>query len=184
MNKGEIIVIPTDTVYGLAACLYDKEALEKIYAVKGREQSKQIPILISSVNQIKDIAIYDKKIKKIMDKFWPGALTIVMKTTPDFKHKTGEETIAVRMPKHSKALELINTYGVLRVTSLNKSGEPPLEDMNDIIKQYGNVVSKIYENGDVDKSQVSSTVMMFVNDEIKILREGTIDIKEILNSVS
>jgi L-threonylcarbamoyladenylate synthase len=179
MNKGELIVMPTDTVYGLAAMLYDEIALRKIYDVKGREQSKQIPLLISSIEQIKDIAIYDEKIKTLMDRFWPGALTIVMKTTDEFMRKTGESTIAIRMPKHPKALELIAKYGVLRVTSLNKSNEKPLENIVEIKKQFGNFVSKIYEQGDYPKSHVSSTVITFKNNKVIILRQGAIMLDEL-----
>jgi len=181
MNKGELIVMPTDTVYGLAAMLYDEIALQKIYEVKGREQSKQIPLLISSIDQIKDIAIYDKKIKILMDRFWPGALTIVMMTTDEFMKKTGESTIAIRMPKHPKALELIDKYGVLRVTSLNKSGEPPLESIVEIKKTFGHVVSGIYEHGQVPKSHISSTVIVYHDGKINILRQGAITKEMILN---
>ncbi len=180
MNNGDLIVMPTDTVYGLAARLYDEEALKKIYEVKGREQSKQIPLLISNLDQIKDIAVFDEHVKKIMDRFWPGALTIVMETTPRFKQKTGEDTIAIRMPKHPKALELIELNGILRVTSLNKSGEPPLDDINDIKKQFGSFVSHIYPHGDVLKSHVSSTVMQYKKHEIKILREGMITLEDLM----
>lgn len=180
MNKGELIVMPTDTVYGLAAKLYDKEALQKIYEVKGRDQSKQIPLLISSIEQIKDIAIYDKHIEKLMRKFWPGALTIVMKTTPTFKQKTGEDTIAIRMPKHPKALALIHENGILRVTSLNKSGEKPLEDLNDIKEIFGSYVTHIYPHGDIEKSHVSSTVILIDGKDIKILREGPIKYEDLM----
>ncbi|QWB96360.1 threonylcarbamoyl-AMP synthase [Mycoplasmatota bacterium] len=180
MNKGELIVMPTDTVYGLAAMLYDEIALQKIYEVKGREQSKQIPLLISSIDQIKDIATYDKKIKTLMDRFWPGALTIVMNTTDEFIKKTGESTIAIRMPKHPKALALIDEYGVLRVTSLNKSGEPPLESIEEIKKTFGHVVSEIYEQGDYLKSHVSSTVITFKNNKVIILRQGAIMLDELI----
>ncbi len=182
MNKGELIVMPTDTVYGLAAMLYDEEALKKIYEVKGREQSKQIPLLISAIDQIKGIAIYDEKIEKIMKKFWPGALTIVMDTTQAFMDKTGEKTIAIRMPKHPKALELIDKYGVLRVTSLNKSGEAPLEDIDEIKSQFGKFVSEIHPHGDEAKSNVSSTVMMFQNGSIKILRQGSITLNDLMQA--
>lgn len=180
MNKGELIVMPTDTVYGLAAKLYDEEALQKIYKVKGREQSKQIPLLVSSIEQIKDIAVYDAYIEKLMHKFWPGALTIVMKTTPAFKQKTGEDTIAIRMPKHPKALALIDENGVLRVTSLNKSGQPPLDDIKDIKHIFGKYVSNIYPHGDIEKSHVSSTVILVDGKDIKILREGHITYHDLM----
>ncbi|MCD4826672.1 MAG: threonylcarbamoyl-AMP synthase [Acholeplasmataceae bacterium] len=179
MNKGDLIVIPTDTVYGLAAKLYDDEALLKIYEIKGREQSKKIPLLISHIDQLKDVCVTSDLSLKLMNTYWPGALTIVLNTTPIFKSKTGEETIAVRMPKHPTALKLIDTYGILRVTSLNKSGEEPLSNIKDINKIFGNFVNEIYPHGDIDKSHVSSTVVDLTTDEIKILRQGDIKLEDL-----
>ena len=94
MKKGELIIMPTDTVYGLCAMLYDQEALEKIYVLKGREQSKQIPILLSSIGEAKEIAIVSKEAEFIMERYWPGKLTIVLKATDLYKDKTSENTVA------------------------------------------------------------------------------------------
>ena len=180
MKNGNLMVIPTDTVYGLAAKLYDQEALEKIFVVKGREQSKQIPILISSFDQIKDIALYSEHAKLAMEAFWPGAITFVLKTTPIHEEKTGEKTIAIRMPNHPLALDIINKNGPLRATSLNKSGEPPLTRIEDIKKVFGQHVETIYEQT-LKQSDVSSTVVDFQSDDFKILREGDIKKSDIDN---
>ena len=110
MYEGDLIILPTDTVYGLAAKLYDVKALEKIYKIKGKKQSKQIPVLISQVNQLKDICVMSKFATELMKKYWPGALTMVLKTTHEYFEKTKEETLAVRMPKHPVTVKLLDTY--------------------------------------------------------------------------
>lgn len=178
MNKGELIILPTDTVYGLAAKLYDKEALEKIYQLKGREQSKQIPILCAKIEDLKGIAEITPEAKKLMEAFWPGAITFVLSTTPSFYEKTGEKTIAARIPNHKLALQLIRKYGVLRATSLNKSGQPPMNEMAEIRKVFGNDVHEIYEQNETP-SLVSSSVVDVTSSGFKMLREGTITEKDI-----
>ena len=182
MKHGSLIIIPTDTVYGLAAKLYDQGALEKIYVVKGREQSKQIPILISSFDQIKEIAIYNKKAELAMKTFWPGAITFVLSTTPKHEALTGEKTIAIRMPNHPLALEIISINGPLRATSLNKSGEPPMTDIQEIKNVFGQHVEMIHEQT-LKQSNVSSTVVDFHVEPFNMLREGDIkkeDIEQLL----
>lgn len=182
MNKGDLIIIPTDTVYGLAARLYDEEGLEKIYELKGRDLSKQIPILISSINQLDDIAVYDDFAKRVMEIFWPGPLTIVLPTTELFKVRTGEDTIAVRMPNHSKALSIIDQSGVLRVTSLNKSGEPPLENQKMIMDMFGSKVRAVFwQSENFKPSNMSSTVAKIDGYDVEILREGSITKEDILS---
>lgn len=184
MNKGDLIIIPTDTVYGLAAKLYDEEGLKKIFEIKGRDQSKQIPILCHEISDLNNIADLDNVSRILMEKFWPGPISFVINTTELFYQLTGEKTIAARIPNHPKALEIIKKYGVLRVTSLNKSGEPPLSDITQIRQQFGNLVSEIYEQNE-EQSDISSTVVDLTSKPLKILRHGTISeesIKDVLNN--
>ena len=181
MKQGELIIMPTDTVYGLCAKLHDQEALQKIYHLKGREQTKQIPILLPSIESAKDIAVISAEAKTIMQSFWPGALTIVLKTTDAFKAMTGEETIALRIPNHPLALKLLEANGPLRATSVNKSGQAPLSDIHEIRATFGHDINQIYEQTE-KASQISSTVIDLTSD-LKILRQGTItekDLKDIL----
>ncbi len=180
MYIGDVIIIPTDTVYGLAAKLYDEKALNKIYQIKGRDQIKQIPILVSKVEQLKDICEMSKLSLMFIKKYWPGALTLVLKTTPEFKLKTGEETVAVRMPKHPVALKLIDMNGALRVTSLNRSDEKPLSNLKEIEKRFGLLVKDIYPQGNITKSDISSTILDLTSKKIKIIRQGEISENEIL----
>lgn len=178
MKKGDLIIIPTDTVYGLAARLYDEIALEKIYQIKGREQSKQIPILCSKLSDLLPIAETNIVSRAIMKNLWPGALTIVMPTTKQFFEMTGEKTIAARIPNHPVALELIEKYGVLRVTSLNKSGQPPMTDIRAIRQEFGPYVVEIHEQ-EFNQSDISSTVIDMSSGEVKILREGSITMDDL-----
>lgn len=178
MKNGDLIIIPTDTVYGLAARLYDEAALEKIYQIKGREQSKQIPILCSKLSDLLPIAETNIVSRAIMKNLWPGALTIVMPTTKQFFEMTGEKTIAARIPNHPVALKLIEKYGVLRVTSLNKSGQPPMTDIRKIRQEFGPYVVEIHEQ-EFNQSDISSTVIDMSSGEVKILREGSITMDDL-----
>ena len=182
MKNGDLIIIPTDTVYGLAARLYDEVALEKIYQIKGREQSKQIPILCSKLSDLLPIAETNIVSRAIMKNLWPGALTIVMPTTKQFFEMTGEKTIAARIPNHPVALELIEKYGVLRVTSLNKSGQPPMTDIRAIRQEFGPYVVEIHEQ-EFNQSDISSTVIDMSSGEVKILREGSITMDDLQKAI-
>jgi L-threonylcarbamoyladenylate synthase len=178
MKNGDLIIIPTDTVYGLAARLYDDEALEKIYQIKGRDKSKPIPILCSKMSDLLTIAETNIVSRAIMKNLWPGALTIVMPTTKQFFEMTGEKTIAARIPKNPTAIELIEKYGVLRVTSLNKSGEAPLSDLRQIRNEFGPYVVEIHPQ-EYTQSDLESTIIDLSNNEVKILREGSITMDDL-----
>ena len=182
MKNGDLIVIPTDTVYGLAAKLHDLEALDRIFEIKGRDASKQIPILIANKLNLSDMVNMSSMAVELTRNLWPGPITFVFETKPKFFALTGEKTVAIRMPNHPKAREIIEQYGPLRVTSLNKSGEPPLTDLDEIKRQFGPHVSMIYEQ-DRDPSNLSSTVVDLTTNEFKILRRGIVteeDIKDAL----
>lgn len=177
MKKGELIIMPTDTVYGLCAMLYDQEALEKIYVLKGREQSKQIPILLSSIGEAKEIAIVSKEAEFIMERYWPGKLTIVLKATDLYKDKTSENTVALRIPNHPVALNLLKKYGPMRATSVNLSGQKPLTEIYEIKRAFGHSVKEIYEQHQ-KTSNVSSTVIDLTS-KMHVLREGAITLREL-----
>ena len=178
MKNGDLIVIPTDTVYGLAAKLHDLEALDKIYEIKGRDFSKQIPILISDRASLSDMVKMTPLALELTRNLWPGPLTIVFETKPQFFKLTGEKTVAIRLPNHPIACEIIDEFGPLRVTSVNKSGQPPLTHIDDIKREFGPYLSKIYEQ-DREPSNLSSTVIDITGSEIKILRRGIVTEEDI-----
>lgn len=175
----EVIIFPTDTVYGIGASIYDKESINKIYDIKGRDFNKPLAVLVSSLEDISKFALYDERLKLISEAFWPGALTVILNTTLEYKKFSNYETIGVRIPNHHKALSLIKKYGPLKTTSVNNSGEEPLNDYNVIFSRYKNIVNNIYKN-DMSLSKVSSTVVDLTSREIKVLREGEITLSDIL----
>ena len=174
MKQGDIIIIPTDTVFGLAARLYDEVALERIYRLKGREQSKQIPVLVASADDVKAFAETDDRFRRLARAFWPGPLSIVLPTTAGHMEKTGERTVAVRMPADPVALDLLRSVGPLRATSLNKSGEPPVVSYEDAIKRFADKVDHVHGSSGTVMSETASTVIAFDGDEVRILRQGAI----------
>lgn len=180
--KNKVIVFPTDTVYGIGAALYDKEGIDRIYKIKGRDFNKPLAVLCASIEQIESFAILSIKAKKIGNIYWPGGLTLILKTNNEYYNKTKEETIGVRIPNHPVALKILLENGPMKTTSVNNSNEPPLNEYSVINERYKNLVDKIYNN-DLKLEEVSSTVIDLTTDEIKVLRQGNISKEEILKSL-
>ncbi len=180
----DVIIFPTDTVYGIGTGFLSKEGIKRIYEIKGRDFNKPLAILCNDLNDLSDYAYITDKAIKLANKFWPGGLTLILKSKPAYEVLSGEKTIGVRKPNHQLALSLLKQYGPLKTTSVNKSGEAPMNDYNQIYEAYHHEVSHIYENNE-PLSEVSSTVVDLTSDEVKIIRLGSItleDIKSVLSS--
>ena len=177
--KGKIIAFPTDTVYGIGALIDDEVAIKKIYNLKKRNLNKPLAVLAASID---DILPYVEEIrldvKILMEKYWPGALTIIFKksakTLPSVT--CGLDTIGFRIPNDETALEILKKVGPIATTSINISGQPPLNDYHEIEKEFGDEIDYLFEK-EVKSSNVSSTVIDCTNEDIKVLRQGEIIIK-------
>ena len=167
---GKIIVFPTDTVYGVA-CLYgDDLGKEKIYEMKKRDYGKPLPVLCSSLKQANEIShLENNKYTSL----WPGALTIVVRTKP-YKNVTSE-TVAIRIPNSSIALEVIDHFGPLYTTSVKYSGEKEINTVSEIENRFSKYVDYIVTD-EASFSRVPSTVIDCTKETIKVLREGSIKI--------
>ena len=180
ISQGGIVVFPTDTVYGIGCNPYNKDAVEKIYKIKSRDFSKPFPVLVYSKEIAERIALFDVFTKKIVERFWPGPLTIILKLTDESLKKSLNLTdkIALRVPNHKCTLELLKECNLLVGTSANISGHSsftnPDECFNNIQKY------DIFVDGGIITSKLESTIIEIENEEIKIIREGSLSYEEIL----
>jgi L-threonylcarbamoyladenylate synthase len=180
IDQGGIAIFPTDTVYGIGCNPYNKTAVERIYKIKSRNISKSIPILVYSKEIASKITEFDEFTEKIMDKFWPGPLTLIMKLT-DEKLKTSlnlKKKIAVRVPNHKCTLELLKKCDMIVGTSANISGKPSYTNSDECFKELQGY--DIFVDGGTITSGGESTVIEIENEEIKIIREGSLTKEEIL----
>src|SRR5687768_11064485 len=127
IGRGELVVIPTDTVYGVAADAFDHQAVARLLAAKGRGRQSPPPVLVAGVTTLRAlVADVPEPVERLIDAFWPGGLTIVLPAQPSLSWDLGETrgTVAVRMPAHRIALELLEETGPLAVSSANLTGMP------------------------------------------------------------
>lgn len=183
VQGGDVILIPTDTVYGVAASLAAPPALDRVFELKRRPRSKALPILAASIDALDDIVILDERSLKAATRFWPGPLTLVASRAPGFEADIGgrdRSTVAVRIPAHEIALEILAATGPLAVTSANRSGEPPPRWVDQARAALGNDL--VYVDGG-PAAGTSSTVAV-IDDDVQVLREGAISEDEIRQIVT
>ena len=180
IKKGGIVVFPTDTVYGIGCNPYNANAVEKIYEIKSREKIKSLPVLAYSLDNVKEIARIDTFTEKIIKKYWPGPLTLILELT-DKKLKKSlnlDNKIAVRIPDSKCTLKLLEKCGLLVGTSANISGSPPSTDPKECLKNITNY--DVFLNGGTITSKGESTIIEIENEEIKIIRKGVLKKEEIM----
>ncbi len=180
IKENSVVIFPTDTVFGMGCLLYDEVAINKIYEIKGRDTTKELAVLCNNIEQVKQIAILDKKSEKLAKVFWPGALTIILKTSKEYYKKTGKNTIGVRIPNNEIALMLTKNNGPLKTTSVNKANFPPLNNINEIKESFSKDVDFIYEEEKGNYLNLSSTTIDLTTTEVKFIRIGSILEKEIM----
>lgn len=182
ISQGGIVIFPTDTVYGIGCDPYNKASVEKIYRIKSRDIIKSVPILTYSAEAAERIAQFDQLAKKIVKKFWPGPLTLILKVTDEKMKKSLnlENKIAVRVPNHRCTLELLKKCNYLVGTSANISGDLPHTNPEECLEKMQNY--DIFVDGGIITSNGESTIIEIENEEIKIVREGSLTKEEILQS--
>ncbi len=176
----KVIIFPTDTVYGIGCSVFDKEGINRIYNIKHRDRNKPLSVLCLDRKQIEEIAYLDIKAAKIVDLFLPGPLTIILKAKDNVKESLGFDTVGVRIPDSRIALDILAKNGPMSTTSVNESGEVPLNEYLEIVEAYANLVDEIYDRGNEKNSNKASTVIKIDNNKIEMIREGEITLEEIL----
>ncbi|MBI5124270.1 MAG: threonylcarbamoyl-AMP synthase, partial [Candidatus Omnitrophica bacterium] len=173
IKEGKLVAFPTETVYGIAANLLDKEAIEKLYAIKARPKTKPLTVHISDIKMIEALGcILTKEAKILIKKFWPGPLTVILESP-------GNKTIGFRMPANKVALDLISAAGVPVVSpSANLSGMPAPTSAEEVVRNLEDKIDMVLDSGHTDVG-VESTVIDLTVKPPKILREGAIRIEEL-----
>ena len=180
----KIVVFPTDTVYGMGSTGLVKAAARKIYQNKGRSSLKPLPILVASTQAAKRWVEWTPAADLLARKFWPGALTLVLRPTQEGRLLTFAEypTVAVRVPNHPLLLKLLAASGIpWASTSANLSGSPALKDGPSAVKQFDQITDYIIDAG--PSPGVESTVVDVSHIPIRILREGVLSSEEILEAL-
>jgi len=180
--KGGSVVLPTDTAYGLAVNALDRKAVKKLFRIKARAKDKPLPVAVSEIKQAQKLAFFHVEALRLARKFWPGALTLVLrKKELGPKKITGcEETIGLRIPDSRVCLALADRAQVpYTITSANISGGETPYSVPEVVRQFENRKPRpdlILDGGTLAKIK-PSTVVDLSEGEIKILREGAIKIK-------
>lgn len=168
-RPGAVLLVPTETVYGLVCRWDDKAAVKQIYELKGREKAKPLALFVDSIDTLKKFDLYlNKNAEKLASQLCPGALTVVVPTP------TGD-TLGFRIPDHFFVLELLQKLGYpLASTSANRSGEPNALNIDAALKMLDGEPDVVIDGGAIPSDRQASTVVMALEDQLKVLRQGPI----------
>jgi L-threonylcarbamoyladenylate synthase len=176
VSAGELVVLPTDTVYGLGADAFDAVAVADLLRVKGRGRDVPVPVLVGSWSTIDGlVTAVDARTRALIEAFWPGGLTLVVRHAPSLKWDLGDSngTVAVRMPLHPVAIELLEKTGPMAVSSANRHGRPAAQTGAEAQAQLGEDVAVYLDDGQVTGG-VASTIVDVTGGRPQILRLGAI----------
>ncbi len=188
IGRGELVVIPTDTVYGVAADAFAPAAVQRLLDAKGRDRTAPPPVLVPGIPTLDALTEFvPDEVRALVAKFWPGGLTVVLRARPTLEWDLGETrgTVAVRMPDHRIALELLAESGPLAVSSANRTGEPAAMTAAEAEVALGDSVAVYLEAGRVGTAYpdagagtgstiVDATALEHPDGRLRILRHGVI----------
>lgn len=181
VRRGDLVVLPTDTVYGVGADAFSPQAVSALLAAKGRGRDMPVPVLIGSWRTARALTdTLSKAAEDLIAAFWPGALTLVVKQGDGLAWDLGDTqgTVAIRMPLHPVAIDLLTETGPLAVSSANRTGHPPPVTADEAEQQLGATVA-VYLDGGPSGGPVASTIVDVTGDQPRLLREGSIGADEI-----
>ncbi|MCH5180090.1 MAG: threonylcarbamoyl-AMP synthase [Erysipelotrichales bacterium] len=181
---GEVLAFPTETVFGLGVIYDNFEAFNKLVIAKNRPADKPFTLMCSDVSQIEKVALIDERARKIIENLMPGELTLLLKPRDDIYPWVNLNTnkIGVRIPNHDFALSLIRTVGKpLLVPSANPSDEQPALDYIEALKYFDGKISGVIQSE--SKRQKPSTIIDLTSENIKLIREGNLKLKDILKAL-
>lgn len=189
IGRGDLVVIPTDTVYGVAADAFAPAAVTRLLEAKGRDRAAPPPVLIPGIPTLDALAeVVPDEVRALVAEFWPGGLTVILRarTTLDWDLGETRGTVALRMPSHPIALELLSETGPLAVSSANTTGRPPATTAAKAEKMLGDAVA-VYldagEGGTQSSTIVDATALESPQGKLRIVRSGVIPDADIVRVV-
>ncbi|PVG83340.1 threonylcarbamoyl-AMP synthase [Nocardioides gansuensis] len=184
VRRGELVVIPTDTVYGIAADAFSPDAVQALLDAKGRGREMPPPVLISTATTLDALAVgVPGYARALAERFWPGPLTLVCRQQTSLQWDLGETrgTVAVRLPDDELAIAVLERTGPLAVSSANTTGRPPAQDAEEAEAMLGEHVEVIVDAGTARAGE-PSTIVDCTSSQGRILRRGALTLEE-LNEV-
>jgi L-threonylcarbamoyladenylate synthase len=181
VRRGELVVLPTDTVYGIGADAFTPAAVTSLLEAKGRGRDMPVPVLVGTVRAanalVENLGPYGQD---LIDAFWPGPLTLICRVNRSLSWDLGDSkgTVALRMPLHSVALDLLKETGPMAVSSANRSGAPAATTADEAEKQLGDSVS-IYLDGGPCDGNTPSTILDLTTAVPRLLRRGAISVEKL-----
>ena len=185
IRDGRLIVMPTDTVYGLAADAFSPDAVGALLAAKQRGRDYPVPVLVGNVGVLAGLVVeVPADAQKLADAFWPGPLTIIVHYSPTLAWDLGQTggSVAVRMPDHPVALDVLGRTGPLAVSSANTHGNHPGQDASSAQEQLGDAVSVYLDAGTIADG-VPSTIVDCTGDRLIVVREGALTLSDLARVV-
>jgi L-threonylcarbamoyladenylate synthase len=179
--EGGLIVVPTDTVYGIGTRPDDAQATARLFEAKGRPRDLELPVLVPSVAAAREIAVFDERAEVLAGRWWPGPLTLVLpraETSRAWDLGGDPATVGVRMPHHPMALAVLARTGPLAVSSANRSGRSTAVDCDGLAQVFGDAVD-VYLCQEGRLAGSASTVVDLAHEELRVLRPGTVTEQEI-----
>jgi L-threonylcarbamoyladenylate synthase len=185
-RRGDLIVVPTDTVYGIGTRPDDRDATGRLFAAKHRPADLSLPVLVADADEATAVGVFDERASRLADGCWPGAVTLVVARADrarDWELGGDGATVGVRVPAHPLAHAVLVRTGPLAMTSANRSGEPPARTCDELVAAFGDLVS-VYLCGGEALEGAASTVIDLAHGEPRILRAGAFDLDAISRLLS
>jgi tRNA threonylcarbamoyl adenosine modification protein (Sua5/YciO/YrdC/YwlC family) len=185
VRAGRLVVIPTDTVYGIGADAFSSSAVRSLLAAKDRGPDMPVGVLVGSWSTIDGLVLsVPQQARLLIEAFWPGDLSIVLPHAPSLAWDLGNSngTVMLRMPLHPVAIELLRDVGPMAVSSANRSGHPPAATAAEARDQLGESVA-VYLDGGPSGDPVPSTIVDLTGDEPVVLREGAVSIAAVSEAI-
>lgn len=181
VSRGALVVLPTDTVYGIGADAFTPPAVQALLDAKGRGRQMPPPVLMPDVRTLDGLAAdVPAEARALAEAFWPGGLTLIVKAQPSLAWDLGEThgTVALRVPDHPSALALLRRTGPMAVSSANRTGSPAAVTAQDAFDQLGDAVAVYLDAGDAP-GQVASTIVDATGPTLRLVRAGALTLEQL-----